>query len=118
MSRPDVSRPDPPHFEAPWQAQAFALAVAASDAGVFTWSEWAEEFGKRRDVRKAKSDGSDYFDHWIETLETLLTRKAGIAPEAVSALADAWDRAARATPHGKPILLRNDPEAGRDAGEV
>ena len=27
-------------FAEPWQAQAFALAVALNERGVFTWSEW------------------------------------------------------------------------------
>ncbi|HYM25496.1 MAG TPA: nitrile hydratase accessory protein, partial [Vicinamibacterales bacterium] len=30
-----------PVFAEPWQAQAFALAVKLSDAGYFTWKEWA-----------------------------------------------------------------------------
>jgi hypothetical protein len=32
---------DGPVFNEPWKAQAFALAVRLSDAGYFTWSEWA-----------------------------------------------------------------------------
>jgi len=37
----------------------------------------------------------------------------GIAGHAdVDALAEAWQRAAHATPHGKPILLENDPGFG------
>ena len=28
----------------------------------------------------------------------------------VDAVAAAWERAAHATPHGKPILLENDPQ--------
>jgi hypothetical protein len=34
-----------PVFAEPWQAQAFALAVQLSDAGYFTWTEWAETLG-------------------------------------------------------------------------
>ena len=30
-----------PVFSAPWQAQAFALAVKLSEQGHFTWKEWA-----------------------------------------------------------------------------
>jgi hypothetical protein len=36
---------DGPVFSGPWQAQAFALAVRLSEAGFFTWREWADELG-------------------------------------------------------------------------
>jgi hypothetical protein len=31
----------PQAFDAPWQAQAFAMALLLHDKGVFTWAEWA-----------------------------------------------------------------------------
>ena len=34
---------DGPVFAEPWQAQAFALTVRLSQAGFFTWPEWADE---------------------------------------------------------------------------
>ena len=43
-------------------------------------------------------------------LEKLLAAKGVAAPPDVDRLAEAWQRAAHATPHGKPILLENDPE--------
>ena len=30
-----------PVFTAPWEAQAFAMAVALHERGLFTWPEWA-----------------------------------------------------------------------------
>jgi Nitrile hydratase beta subunit, N-terminal len=30
-----------PVFEAPWQANAFAMTLALHQRGVFTWTEWA-----------------------------------------------------------------------------
>ena len=33
---------DGPVFAEPWQAQAFALTVRLSEAGFFTWREWAD----------------------------------------------------------------------------
>ena len=30
-----------PVFGAPWEAQAFAMALALHERGVFTWPEWA-----------------------------------------------------------------------------
>jgi hypothetical protein len=38
-----------------------------------------------------------------------------VSREALVARAGAWERAARATPHGAPILLANDPEASTEA---
>ncbi len=31
-------------FAEPWEAQAFALAVALNERGLFTWPEWASAF--------------------------------------------------------------------------
>ena len=57
------------------------------------------------------TDGSDYYEHWLVALEKLLASK-GVAPTPeVDAMAAAWERAAHATPHGKPILLENDPRS-------
>ena len=36
---------DGPVFREPWEAQAFALAVALHERGVFTWPEWAQALG-------------------------------------------------------------------------
>ena len=57
----------------------------------------------------AASDGSDYYEHWLAALEKLLAAKGVAATSEVDTLAAAWERAAHATPHGKPILLENDP---------
>ena len=57
-------------------------------------------------------DGSDYYERWCEALEHLLIDKGLASHDGVDALAASWVRAAEATPHGKPILLANDPLAG------
>ena len=95
-----MSTPEAP-FEAPWQAQLFALTVAMNEAGQFSWSEWAEVFGPR-----VKGVGADqYWETWSEALVALLEAK-GIAEAAdILALTQRWKAAAKATPHGKPILL-------------
>jgi nitrile hydratase accessory protein len=100
---------DAPAFAAPWQAQAFAIVVALHERGLFTWSEWAEALSAELGRPDAAADGSDYYDHWLEALETLLSAKGVAAAGEIDALAAAWQRAAHATPHGKPILLENDP---------
>lgn len=92
---------DEPVFEAPWQAQAFAMAVLAAEQGLFSWAEWTETLGAEIAARPERA----YYESWLAALERLLTTK-GVAGEGeLAALRDAWDRAARATPHGQPILL-------------
>jgi nitrile hydratase accessory protein len=100
---------DEPVFAEPWQAEAFAMVVALHERGLFAWSEWAEALSAEVHRPGAAPDGHDYYEHWLAALEKLLAKK-GVAPaEDVDALAAAWQRAAHATPHGKPILLENDP---------
>ncbi len=91
-------------FAEPWQAQAFALAVKLSEQGHFTWKEWAAALA---DELKGKSDdGSHYYEHWLATLERLVTAKGLSDPAAMAARKDAWADAYRHTPHGKPVQLR------------
>jgi nitrile hydratase accessory protein len=96
-------------FEEPWQAAAFALAVSLNEQGVFTWSEWAEALASELHGADARSDGSDYYDHWVAALEKLLVARNLTTRDEVARLSAAWERAAHATPHGQPILLGNDP---------
>jgi nitrile hydratase accessory protein len=97
-----------PVFAEPWQAQAFALAVRLSEQGYFTWKEWAaalaEELKASAD-RGEPDDGSQYYQHWLATLERLVTAKGLTDPAAMHARKDAWADAYRNTPHGKPVEL-------------
>ena len=59
-----------PVFDEPWQAQAFAMALALQQRGVFTWSEWASMLGE--EIQRARAagdcdDGSTYYRHWMAT---------------------------------------------------
>ena len=112
MSRHDESgfAPEARIFDEPWQAQAFAMTVALHEKGLFTWGEWAEALSGEVKKPGAASDGHDYYEHWLAALEKLLAAKGFAATSDVDAYAAAWERAAHATPHGKPILLENDPE--------
>ena len=95
-------------FREPWEAQAFALAVALHEKGVFTWSEWASALGAeiRRALRTGEDvDGSGYYRDWLTALEALVTRHGVTTAGDLAERRDAWDRAAHATPHRQPILL-------------
>lgn len=101
---------DDPVFSEPWQAEAFAMTLALHDKGLFTWGDWTETLSSELKKPDVAADGSDYYDCWLRALEKLLAAKDVAAPDHVDRLAAAWRRAAHATPHGKPILLENDPD--------
>jgi nitrile hydratase accessory protein len=66
---------DGPVFREPWEAKAFALAVALHEKGLFTWSEWAEALG--REIAAAEpDDGSHYYEHWLAALERVVASKS------------------------------------------
>lgn len=103
---------DDPVFAEPWQAEAFAITVALHDSGLFSWNEWADALSEVKKPDAAR-DGHDYYEHWLSALEKLLATKGVAGKHEIDALAAAWERAAHATPHGKPILLENDPGTHR-----
>jgi len=97
-----------PVFGEPWQAQAFAMALALHARGLFTWPEWAamltEEIRRAQDAGDPDT-GDTYYLHWLATLERMVAAK-GVASEATLArYRHAWDHAADRTPHGAPIAL-------------
>jgi nitrile hydratase accessory protein len=97
-----------PVFAEPWQAQAFALAVKLSEQGHFTWKEWAATLAdqlKAAADRGEPDDGTHYYEHWLATLEQLVTAKGLSSPAALLARKEAWAEAFRHTPHGKPVEL-------------
>ncbi|UDL89793.1 nitrile hydratase accessory protein [Mesorhizobium sp. PAMC28654] len=105
---------DAPVFGEPWQAEAFAMTVALHDKGLFSWAEWARALSAQVKKPGAAADGHDYYEHWLAALENVLVSKGLAATADVDAMAARWERAALATPHGKPILLENDPEFRSD----
>jgi nitrile hydratase accessory protein len=97
-----------PVFKAPWEAQAFAMAVALHERGAFTWKEWAmtlaEVLAELR-ARGERDDGSEYYRHWMAALERIVARKGIVTEVLLHRRRDEWDEAARRTPHGQPIQL-------------
>ena len=98
-------------FREPWEARAFAMALALHDRGLFAWTEWAATLGE--EIRRAQAagdpdTGETYYRHWLAALERMVTAKGLTTPEALARYCDAWDHAADRTPHGAPIELRAD----------
>jgi nitrile hydratase accessory protein len=100
---------DGPVFRAPWEAEAFALAVSLKERGLFTWTEWAATLGDEIKKAQAAGDpdaGETYYQHWLATLERILAEKGVIERSVLARTRDAWQRACARTPHGAPIALR------------
>jgi nitrile hydratase accessory protein len=98
-----------PVFGEPWQAQAFAMALALHERGVFTWPQWATTLGEEIKRAQAAGDpdtGETYYHHWLAALERLVAEKGITTRETLARYHDAWDHAADRTPHGQPIELR------------
>src|SRR5215472_12923360 len=76
---PDQPRNDAgPVFRAPWEAQAFAMAVALHEQGLFTWSEWARVLALQIAEAQAAGDadlGDTYYHHWLAALEKIVAAK-------------------------------------------
>jgi len=66
------------------------------------------------------SDGGDYYDCWVAALSQLVTEHSITSDPELTALTRSWQRAADATPHGRPICLENDPlrSEGINSGDV
>lgn len=97
-----------PVFTAPWQSQAFALVLALHERGAFTWPEWAAALTDA--IRKAQAagdpdDGSTYWQHWLDALESLVLAKGLGSSAQLHALEHAWEAAAERTPHGAALAL-------------
>ncbi|MCP5027465.1 MAG: nitrile hydratase accessory protein [Actinomycetia bacterium] len=102
---PSLPRDDEgPVFAEPWQAQAFAMVVRLHEQGLFEWSEWAATLGAEF-TAAGPDDTLDYWRHWQAALEKLVTNKGMVGPGELVDRRHAWDRAAKATPHGQPITL-------------
>jgi nitrile hydratase accessory protein len=102
---------DGPVFSEPWEAQAFALAVALHERGVFSWPEWAATLAEEIERAQAAGDpdtGETYYHHWLAALERLVDRKGLADAATLERYAHAWEHAALRTPHGTPIELRGD----------
>lgn len=99
---------DDPIFTAPWEAQAFAMAVRLHEAGVFEWTEWAAALLTEIERAQANGDpdlGDTYYLHWLNALEVLAAEKGLVELSELATRKEAWRDAYLATPHGQPVTL-------------
>jgi nitrile hydratase accessory protein len=98
-----------PVFREPWEAQAFAMALALHDRGLFTWPEWVATLGdeiKRAQAAGDPDTGETYYRHWLNALERIVAVKGLADVQMLARYRHAWHHAADRTPHGTPIELR------------
>ena len=111
---------DGPVFRAPWEAQAFSMAVMLHERGHFTWKEWTNRLADEIAAATARGeddDGRRYYRHWLAALEHLVV-ELGIVPAGeLRTRYDAWSEAARTTPHGQPIVLGERPGGSSEASD-
>ena len=103
---PSCGRADQSVFNEPWEAQAFAMTLALHERGFFTWGEWTQALGAAIKDAQAGGDpdtGKTYYLHWLRALEQLLAAKQLVGEDVRERHQQAWQRAARRTPHGSPI---------------
>ena len=106
-----ISHGDPatsPVFNAPWEAQAFAMTVALYERSAFSWKEWAEGLAEVIAEVKQRGEadtGEDYYTHWLTALERIAMRKGLVTEKLLEHKRRQWSEAAKRTPHGQPIEL-------------
>jgi nitrile hydratase accessory protein len=104
-------------FSEPWEARAFAVAVALCEGGHFRWAEFQQslidEIAAAEKAGHATSGGVDYYRHWLDALARLLNDKRiiGLA-ELQARVAIAGPPPAPQDPH-KQDMHKQDPH-GQD----
>ncbi len=95
-------------FSEPWEARAFAVAVALCESGRFAWSEFQQsliaEIGAAEAAGHATVGGPDYYRHWLSALTRLLETKGIVdAAELAGRIAEAGPPLPPQDPRGRHI---------------
>ena len=104
----DVNEPEA-RFHEPWEARAFAMALALHEQGLYGWNEWAAALAAEIATAQLAGDpdlGDTYYRHWLAALERLVAEKGASSRPELERYRRAWDQAADRTPHGRSIELR------------
>ncbi|HVB79492.1 MAG TPA: nitrile hydratase accessory protein [Candidatus Binataceae bacterium] len=93
-------------FTEPWEARAFAVAVALCAAGQFQWKEFQQllidEIGAAEKTGHATGGGADYYRHWLGALARLLDAKGIVGGAELEArIAEVGPPPPLQDPHGR-----------------
>lgn len=88
-------------FTAPWQSRMFGMAVALSEAGFFSWSEFQQQLIRcigawQNQPGRQQDDEYEYFTHFSAALEATLHSKGMVTPPELDARITEF----RQRPHG------------------
>jgi nitrile hydratase accessory protein len=95
-------------FDAPWQAQAFAIVVELNKARLLDWNEWVGVFSQeiaRSPARAGESRNDTYYRQWLDALERIVAKRGLLAPADTNSRAAEWRAAYINTPHGQAVEL-------------
>ncbi len=77
-------------FSAPWEARSFAMALALSEAGLFTWDQFRQsliaEIGASDRVRErdGTSNRGEYYEHFLRALEKVIAAKSLLTADEIA----------------------------------
>jgi nitrile hydratase accessory protein len=69
-------------FSQPWQARAFALAVALCETGRYPWTEFRSRLIEEVGAGDGE-EGTGYYQCWLEALERLVEDTGIVSPAEV-----------------------------------
>ena len=81
------------------------MVVILNEKGLFTRSEWVDVFSSILESAGPDDDPENYYYHWMKALETITNRKGVIGIAESIKRKDKWDKVAKATPHGSPVMF-------------
>lgn len=100
-------------FDEPWELRAFALVVAAHEAGGYAWPEFQEAL--IASIRKWEDSADDagtswsYYQHWVHALETVLGGRGKVDQDTVDVrtceVLDAPKNGNHHEPHYEPVAV-------------
>ena len=76
-------------FEAPWEARAFALAVALNQSGLYPWRDFSSELAHQISAGEKAGAPQAYYRAWLHSLEALLQKKGLVKSAEMQSRAEA-----------------------------
>lgn len=71
-------------FQSPWEARAFALAIALNQSGHFPWRDFSAALAQKIATAEQQADDSTYYQRWLQALEQLLADQALVPPQVLN----------------------------------
>ena len=105
-----LGRPDPPEgFDAPWQAEAYAIGQALIEAGQVSANQWARTLNgvlqRKLQEEKLPDNVETYASALVEALGRAMAENGILSLEELEGRTEAWRHAYKRTPHGQPVEL-------------